>query len=211
MLADAIVWAAVERASGGVIYAEPKRPEAQLVRALYRELAADERVGTPRTECGFVLSGWTRPPGGVDLSAGFTDGGSCVIEAKVGKPEEAIWDIIKLADILALDVTITAAYLIYDATSKTWAKTDRATSLFTEPEQLHTVRELIESSRPDWEWLLKGGRGIRPITCVAAIRIAHIGSRRLSAHEGHELRVLRVVPDVSSSLQRFDTEGWPTD
>jgi hypothetical protein len=114
---DVIVCTAAERAADDEIYSEPRRLEAQLVGALHRQLEHNRGVGTPRTECRFALPGWTRPPGGVDLSVSLArDTGSLVIEAKVGKPDEAIWDVIKLADILALDRTIIAAYLVYDAT-----------------------------------------------------------------------------------------------
>jgi hypothetical protein len=211
MSVDQIVSEAARRACAEPIYAEPGRPEAQLVRALHERLSEDDRVGVPRMECRFVLSGWTRSPGGVDLSVGLADrASSLIIEAKVGKPEEAIWDIIKLADILALDPTVIAAYLIYDAAARTWTKTDEATTLFTERDRVISVWELIEGARADWAWLLKGGRGIRPVACVGAVRLARVASCPLQAHEGHELRVWRVWPDTSAKRQRFDKDGWPS-
>jgi len=209
VLADDIVLAATRRASVGPVYRDGKILESHLVDVLCQALREDERVGVPRRECRFALTGWTRPPGGVDLSASF-QGGSLLIEAKVGDTWEALWDVIKLVDILVLDPTVTAAYLAYDAPVKTWARTDTRTSLFAAPVQTRLVRDLIEESSADWSSLIATARGIRPEATVGGVRVARIGSFPLSEHAGHELRVLSVAPDTEAGEQVYNEDGWPT-
>jgi hypothetical protein len=206
---DEVVRRAVERACQGVVYELPSRREAQLVKALLRQLTTDERVASIRTECRFPLTEWTRPPGGVDISAELEPQGTIVIETKVDKPEEAIWDVIKLADILTLDSHVTAAYLVYDATTKVWSKADLTSNLFGNAERALSAHQLIENAREDWAWLLKGGRGIRPVSCTGAVSLERICISALRAHEGHQLRALLVSADPAVPRQRFDDEGWP--
>src|SRR5690242_14659956 len=113
---DDIVALAVHSAARRLEYRPGARPEGRLVTATRTALAADPRVrlidGTPV----YKLPHWTRPPGGVDIVFELADGtGRAGCEMKVGKPDESIWDAIKLADVQAYEPRVRAGYLISDA------------------------------------------------------------------------------------------------
>ena len=66
----------------------------------------------------YALRGWTRRPGGMDLAFDWGPR-RAPLECKVDKPDEALWDALKLADILC-EYDVEAAYLLYDATDVIW-------------------------------------------------------------------------------------------
>jgi hypothetical protein len=165
-------------------------------------------LDVPRMECRFPLRNWTRPPGGVDLSVRSRDGSiSLLIEAKVEKPDEAIWDIIKLADICMLDRSVTDAYLAYAASTSVWTRADGRSPLLSGQERSWTVREMIKDANADWAWLLKAGRGIRPVASVGKVRLTGIGVYPLR-DAAQELRLIKVHPE-GRTKQQFDDTGEP--
>jgi hypothetical protein len=207
---DEIALAAAKRACAQPIFHVEKRREAQLVAALCRALKGVRSLDVPRMECRFPLTNWTRPPGGVDLSVRSRDGSiSLLIETKVGKPEEAIWDIIKLADIRVLDRSVTDTYLVYTASTKVWTRADNRSPLLSDRERLWTVREMIGHADADWAWLLKGGRGIRPMASVGKVRLTTIGAYPMK-DAGQELRLIKVRPE-GRTKQQFDAKGAPVE
>lgn len=212
MPADSILLAAAKRASANAIFEDGIKREARLVQALCEAMMKDRSLDVPRTECRFPLSNWTRAPGGVDLSVRARDGKtSLLVETKVGKPEEAIWDIIKLADICVLDKSVTDVYLAYAADKKAWAKADKRTALLAAVDRSWDVRGMIEhneGSESDWRWLLKGGKGIRPEISISRVRLTRVGTCAM-ADLDHELRLIKVRP-VGRGKQHFDDEGHPT-
>jgi hypothetical protein len=179
------------------------RPEAHLVAVVRAALgdAATVVAGEPRYE----LPGWTRRPGGVDLACDH-GGRRILVECKVDKPDEALWDALKLADILRQH-DVEAAYLLHDATDVIWHDHPVAT-LFTGPIQRWKVRDLIARWPKAWGDLLYGGRGIRPRESVAALDVEPAAAVALTP--ARTARLLRITPVRSRHRQHFDDDGWPT-
>jgi hypothetical protein len=197
ILVSALALAANRRA-----YSPAARPEAHLV-AVVRDALGDATAvvaGEPRYE----LPGWTRRPGGVDLAFDYA-GRRVLVECKVDKPDEALWDALKLADILR-EHDIAAAYLLYDATDVIWRKHPVA-PLFTEPKRRWTVRDLIARWPKAWGDLLYGGRGIRPRESTAAFDGEPAATVALTP--ARTARLLRIKPAPSRQRQHFDHDGWP--
>jgi hypothetical protein len=97
--------------------------------------------------------------------ADFADGsGRLLGEAKVDKPDEALWDALKLADISRIVPGIHGAYLIYAAKEQRWTPgIDGAALFLTGSTRAWGAREMIERWPRAWAGLLRGGRGIRPL------------------------------------------------
>jgi hypothetical protein len=218
---DHLIVAAVKRAAKEPFYGGPQSPEANLVAALRRGLAQAPRATPLPSEESYDLDGWTRLPGipgktfpgGVDLVADLDAGGRILIEAKRDKPWEALWDAIKLADIIESRPSspIVAAYLIYDGTEKVWRPTTEVAELFLRPVRDWRVLELIAEWPNAWLRLLGGGRGIRPRDTVMGINFRAPFDMALGAYQGRVLRVLRVIPQPAQLPQHFDPDGWPID
>jgi hypothetical protein len=97
-----------------------QRPEASLVSAIADADSLRKRRASVVHEARYrKLSGWTRQPGGVDLALDGVAAGRVFMEMKVGKPEEALWDALKLGDILSVEEDANA-YLIYAGTLRGW-------------------------------------------------------------------------------------------
>ena len=161
---DEVLRRALERIAETRAYAPAPRPEAHLV-AVVRAALRDSVAlvdGEPR----YALPGWTRRPGGVDLA--FDQSSRRVlIECKVDKPDEALWDAFKLADILG-EHGVESAYLLHDATDVIW-RNHPVAPLFTEPARRWRTRDLIARWPKAWGNVLYGGRGIRPRQTVAEL------------------------------------------
>lgn len=204
----------VKRALAGVaaapIYTGEKPPEASLVVAMRRRLADDPALDVLDGEPRYRLPHWTRDPGGVDIAADVDAEGRVLFEAKVGKPDEALWDAIKLADITASSPTppILASYLLYDGDQATWRSEIEGAGLFLQDEQARGVAEMIEQWPRAWRWLLIGGRGIRPHRSTSLLNFSPVMAVSLEAHPGRTLRLVRVGP-AGESPQEFDDDGWP--
>ncbi len=188
-----------------------ERPEAALVGAIRRGL---DHVGEVRVHPSEVryreLTGWTRPPGGVDIVADLLDGaGRLLMEAKVDKPYEAPWDALKLADICRLVPNIGAAYLVYACRAQVWSSATDASELFLgDTERSWSAREMVERWPRAWAGLIVGGRGIRPRRTNAQITLAPVCATQLPI-DSFCVRVVRVAPVPSLGEQEFDEDGWP--
>src|SRR4051812_41389511 len=183
-------------------YAPAARPEAHLVAVVRASLRDSVTVvaGEPR----YQLHGWTRRPGGVDLA--FDRGARRVlIECKVDKPDEALWDALKLADILCQH-DAEAAYLLYDASDAIWCNHPVA-PLFTGTARRWHFCDLIARWPKAWGDLLYGGRGIRPRESVAEVNVEPTASVALTT--GRTARLMRITPVPSDHHQQFDDDGWP--
>ena len=205
---DEIVARSVREAADDLFYVPRKRPEFLLVAAVRRGLSADPRVrlvdGTP----GYALPDWTRPPGGIDACVDLTDGrGRIAMEMKVGKPDESIWDAIKLADIQVFDARVRAGYLISDAD---WSPGAQGSALFAHrPPRTRSSRALIAESPRAWAGTMIGGRGIRPRASVGGIELTWVTQAPLARHPGRRLIAVRVLPHRGARAETYDEEGFP--
>ncbi len=208
ILFDGIVSQSLEHAARELVYIPGERPETLLGAAMRRGFARDSRVrvvaGTPK----FRLPNWTRPPGGVDLVVDLEDGtGRLGMELKVGKPDESLWDAIKLADVQLFEPQLRAGYLVSDAD---WTDDGEGSGLFLElPARTRTCRDLISESPADWADTMIGGRGIRPCTSVGAIELTWIAEASLARHPGRRLVAVRVLPDRAAPRETYDAQGFP--
>lgn len=208
ILFDDIVSQSLEHAARELEYIPGERPETLLDAAMRRGFARDSRVrvvaGTPK----FRLPNWTRPPGGVDLVVDVEDGtGRLGMELKVGKPDESLWDAIKLADVQVFEPQVRAGYLVSDAD---WTDDGGGSELFLElPARTRTCRDLISASPADWAGTMIGGRGIRPCTSVGGVELAWIAEESLTRHPGRRLVAVRVLPDREAPRETYDAHGFP--
>ena len=189
---------------------ERKKPERALVEAFERGLAQEPRC------CGFVfeqptrLKNWTSPPGGIDLVADIGIPQTLYFEMKVDKPDETIWDAIKLADLQAVGKChgIYGAYLVTWATEASWKRKD-GSPLF-DSTRNWGVEEMISEWPKAWNKLREGGNGKFPRHTVAEIGFEPVGEARRAVSSRYEasIKVARVWP-ASLKPQKFDSEGWP--
>jgi hypothetical protein len=209
-VSDALVDDIVRRAASTRIYSGPSHLEAHLVDAVRRAFREDGQAAPSVAEPRYELRGWTRSPGGVDLLASPCDGsGTVLMEMKVGKPDEGLWDAVKLADILTHTPSAVAAYLIYGGSSARWVAKTPVAALFLNPPACAAVRELIARWPAAWGDLLFGGKGIRPQTSTATLAFSLVGSHKARHHPGHQIKVLRVQPS-GDDRETYDADGWPT-
>lgn len=208
-LFDDVVQRAVSKAAGSLSYRAGEGPESQLVAAVRAGLRDDHRVrpvdGTPV----YKLPGWTRPPGGVDLVADLVGPGHGRVgmEVKVAKPDESIWDAIKLADVQIFDPEVRCGYLISDAG---WSPGAEGSELFARtPTRVRSCRELIARSPKAWTGTMIGGRGIRPRTSVGALKLTWVTAAPLVHHPGRRLVAVRVEPDHDADHEHYDPDGFP--
>lgn len=188
-------------------YRPAARPEAHLVAVVRDALRAqDGAAEVSDVEPRYALPGWTRSPGGVDLAVDDHAARRALVECKVDKPDESLWDALKLVDIVYMH-HVDAGFLLYDATDAIWAAHPVA-ELFTSRARPWRVRELIERWPKAWGDLLYGGRGIRPRESVAKLHVAPVAAVSLAA--GRTARLLHVAPAISRDRQYFDDDGWPT-
>lgn len=205
---DSIVAGGVSRAAGKLVYVSGERPECLLDREVRQGLRQDERVsvvaGTPK----YLLRNWTRPPGGVDVVLDLADGtGQLAIELKVSKPDESIWDAIKLADVQVFDSRVRAGYLVSD---NKWLAGAEGSELFEEiPPRAPTCRDLIAASPAAWTGTMIGGRGIRPRTSVGGIKLTFVARATLKNYGDRDLITVRVLPRRDIPEETYDAQGFP--
>jgi hypothetical protein len=185
------------------------RPEAALVGAIADALATRQYASVAREVRYRNLPAWTRPPGGVDLALDMVATGRVLMEMKVDKPAEALWDALKLGDILSTN-DLAAAYLIYAGTERTWHEAVEGADMFLNGGMWRT-RDLIERWPQAWAGLLEGGRGIRPRRGVGAITVTPVCWINMSDEAGHSVQVARVAPVTDAPAQEYDDDGWPID
>jgi hypothetical protein len=203
---DNVIANAVEEAVATGIGATGRRPEAAMVGVIADALAVRKDASVTR-EIRYRLQGWTRPPGGVDLVVEGVAAGPVLMEMKVEKPEEALWDALKLADILMME-ELGAGYLVYAGTKRSWHEEVDGADLFLSCGTWR-ARDLIERWPRAWAGLLEGGRGIRPSRGVGAITVTPVCWINVGGEPGYSVRVARVAPVRDVSQQEYDGDGWP--
>lgn len=209
---DEAVQQAAKAAAMVDIHAVPgKKQERALVEAFRDGLALGGRFSEFVFEQRCDLRNWTSSPGGIDLVAYLDASQRLDFEMKVDKPDEVIWDAIKLAEIQVGGRChgIAGAYLVLWATERSWAKGEAA-PLF-EASRTWGVQEMIEQWPKAWNKLREGGRGKVPRSSVAAIGLEPVGGPAIAAsatYGGASIQVARVWPATLERLD-FDSEGWP--
>lgn len=184
-----------------------RQPEAALVGAVAQaDTFRARNADTTREQRFRDLSGWTRPPGGVDVVVSGLAEGPVLMEMKVGKPGEAIWDAIKLCDILATEGE-GLGYLVYAGTPSTWSDDTEGSGLF-QSTRTWCTSELIAEWPRAWGGLLVGGRGIRPRRSIGAINVTNVCWINVGG-SSHSVKVVRVSPERGAPPQHFDEDGWP--
>jgi hypothetical protein len=206
-LTDDIVRNAVRCAARRPIYSGDSLLEAHLVRSVQSQLEQDKRASGVRRERHYTLRDWTRSPGGVDLTV-ETEAGRVLMEMKVGKPQESLWDAIKLADILAAHGGHAASYLVYDGGGAGWGPNLDCSDLFRDCDE-ESVEKLIQRWPKAWMYLMLGGNGIRPRVSIGHLGVSVVSAESLVDHPNHELKALRVSP-IGRETVEYDIEGWPT-
>jgi hypothetical protein len=185
-----------------------QRPEAALVAAIANADSLRRRRATAAREVRFPhLLGWTRQPGGIDLAVDGVAAGRVLIEMKVGKPEEALWDMLKLGDILSVEDGA-IGYLIYAGTERAWREEVEGADLFLAG-GVWRAFDLIARWPRAWADLIVGGRGIRPREGVGAIEITPACWINMRDGPGYSVQVARVAPVVDAPPQEYDDDGWP--
>lgn len=200
--------AAAEAARVDIHQIPGKKPERALVEAFREGLRSTRRFMDFRLEQTCGLDNWTSPPGGIDLVA-FDDGRRLDFEMKVDKPDEVIWDAVKLADVHAAGrpAGVTGSYLVLWATMGSWV-VGEASALFDMP-RVWGVKEMIETWPKAWNGLRVGGRGKVPRTTVAEISFEPVAEvKAISEIHDATLKVVRLWPTSDEQLA-FDPEGWP--
>jgi hypothetical protein len=186
-----------------------KKPERALVEAFRDGLGSTGHITDLVLEQPSELPNWSTPPGGIDLVAKLDGGLRLDFEMKVDKPDEVIWDAIKLADVNATRRRegATISYLVLWATSRSWV-VGEASSLFDMP-RTWGVKEMIETWPKAWNGVRVGGRGKIPRTTVAEIGFEPIAEvRSVSELYDASIKVVRLWPSTTEALD-FDREGWP--
>lgn len=205
---DNMIANAVHDAVGTGMDLSGRRPEAVLVGTIADADSLRRRKASIEREARYQkLAGWTRQPGGVDLALDGMTAGRVLVEMKVDKPHEALWDALKLCDILDAEDRATA-YLIYAGTDRTWREEVEGADLFLTGGMWRTI-DLIARWPRAWASLLEGGRGIRPRRGVSAFTITPVGWIVMHDAPGHSVRIARVAPTSDAPPQEYDNDGWP--
>ena len=204
---DQIVSSAAEQAARGVELAAPDHRETALVDAVENALS----LPTKREFGAGDLKGWQRTPGGFDLAIlkeQSGDSASALMEMKIEKLDESLWDLLKLAGI-GLSSRTERTFLVYEAARSTFEGDADCASLFrAEGTETHSVRELIERWPRAWANLLKGGYGNHPLLAPGTVSLSLVGMFKIEGRPTHEIRILAVEAQGSADL-RFGADGWP--
>ncbi|MFA9269956.1 MAG: hypothetical protein ACEQSX_04245 [Baekduiaceae bacterium] len=174
----------------------------EALRELPPILAADDDVAH-----GELAWPWTRPPGPVGL-VGTVEGGRGAAELKICKPEELMWDLVKLADHAGAAGAAFAFAAICVQAEPSDLTQGPGLLLTGALSGVQRPRDWIEQWPNDWQWLMCGGRGIRPTSLPRRVVLGEptvIG-------DGSGTHV-RVVPIAGTGLEEprdeLDPWGWP--
>jgi hypothetical protein len=143
----------VQQLTAAVAAHEGTHPrEEDLRTGLAKNLRTTERALVFK-EANPCLPGWSEKLRGFDLAVVGSDGTVVYIETKWGSPWRAPWDVLKLAS-ATLHPRVTAAYAVYAATPRTWARSE-ARNMFAEAFAFET-RYWIDLNEDLWERDLSG-------------------------------------------------------
>lgn len=155
------------------------------------------------------IPGWDRV-GHVDVAVRDKDDEDALLlaaELKWGKPDEAVWDVFKMA-LLATEAHVAATFLVGGLSKKQLENGFCADLLDT---ARHSTVELCARRYPTgarryvWDWMLEGGWDHYPKAVPAEIATRLVARETIDA-AGAELRVVRVLPfghDIAF------VGGWP--
>ena len=156
-----------------------------------------------------AIPGWNHV-GHVDVAVRDKDDEGAILlaaELKWGKPDEAVWDVFKMA-LLAMEPNVAATFLVGGIAKKQLEVGFCADLLDT---ARHTTVELCARRYPTaakryvWDWMLEGGWDHYPRAVPAEIATRLVAREPIDA-AGAELRVVRVLP--SGAAIPF-VGGWP--
>lgn len=183
-------------------------------RELHHRLKEALREHDPITEGRLAHHGcgWTRKPGGVDVVA---RGLSLGIEVKLDKPDELLWDAIKVGQRVDPDAGWDEALgiaAVVDQTTVDRLHSPDAYMLWPAAPKTFDVRALLDERRRDWYWLMCGGRGVRPTNLPRYLRASETQVHPYQDNPATVLAV-RAFWASSSATERFelDEHGWPHD
>ena len=158
---------------------------------------------------------WTRAPGGIDVVA-LRDSGdreyALGIECKIGKPDELLWDAIKLGQRCGEDPWdhgLEAGAIVVEV-SDTALRTPRAGAWFDPSVTEVDTIEAIAGWPEAWYGLMCGGRGVRPTSLPRKLML---GRGRSVKHPGGASALCwRLI--IASALDGddripVDSQGWP--
>lgn len=178
---------------------------AQALRGLSPDLTADDDVAH-REELAWA---WTRPPGPFDLVWG-TDAGRGVAELKIRKPDELMWDLVKLADHAGHDGAAFAFAAICVQVEASDLHPGPGALVTGDRSGAQRPRDWAEEWPDAWRWLMCGGRGIRPTSLPRRVVLGEplvIGN----AADTHMriVGIAGVAPD--EPRDPLDPWGWPAE
>ena len=202
--------AAVKAAARESYRAAPTRLEAQVVAAVERHIRTRRR----REHRDDLVEGWRRQPGGVDLAIVDLEGRARVLmEMKVEKLDESLWDVLKLAALHRYE-HVDAAFLVYEGRRAVFEGSGDCAALFQKrvhPEDgtaTWATEDLIRQWPRAWAGLLRGGYGNGPSEAPAEVVLELALTVPALNYPGREIRVIEVGPG-GGALIHFDDDGWP--
>jgi hypothetical protein len=160
--------------------------------------------GDVAVEQAIPVPGWQPSPGATDIALRHGRPFRAVIEAKVYKLDWCLWDMVKVASLVAHG-SAEAGYLVVAAPTQRFATLQDMAELFQGTTTLDTV-DLFTRYERAWIDLLGGGSA-RPMSLPGRLRTHLIASHKLTALPKWELRTLRVCPLRSKEVQFVG--GWP--
>ena len=189
-----------------------KGPEANLVNGVAAHIDGPVKREY-RTD---PVVGWKRQPGGVDLA--LLDGhgrARALMEMKIDKLDETLWDLLKLAA-LSTHPHVEGAFLVCEAPAAIFNGSTDCAALFqgdatgTGRARTTSTLEMIERWRPAWKWLLEGGYGNHPLLAPREVLIKPSPPFPLACYPGREIRVVEVQAATADQIA-FTETGWPAD
>jgi hypothetical protein len=205
-LASVPEWAA-QAGHLGVRESDLQRAVCRAVQSQLGSVAAVEGPLPPA-----VKEHWGGWLGRADVLARPTDGSEIYFETKLcgnDRLYEAVWDMLKLALMTALDGR-TSGYLLYAAPVAAWQLNQSELASIFETRVL-ALTDLLFDRYPDpWEWCLEATRSTRPISLPAHVRTERAGSCAIAVPGGDwELRCVLVEGDPAAGWIDFGSDGWP--
>ena len=189
--------------------------ESLLHRGLRDALRRDGMVRVLETEGRLQRQeiGWTRAPGGIDVVATRGSGHAeyaLGVECKIGKPDELLWDAIKLAqrcDDSPWNHGLEAGALVVELKA---SHEPRGTPWFDLSVNEVDVMTAIAQWPEAWYGLMRGGRGIRPTSLPLKLILGAGGTVRHP--RGKSALCWRLVAGTGVSDNNraaVDAHGWP--
>jgi hypothetical protein len=151
---------------------------------------------------------WTRRPGPIDLVWDLDTSSCGAVELKIRKPDELIWDLIKVAEHTAGDERAFGFAAICVQIELSDFALEGGALVAGEQSRVQNPLAWIERWRQAWLKLMCGGRGIRPTSVPSALRLGAplLVGRPDAAH----WRIVPVVAADHGVREPLDEWGWPS-